>query len=415
MASPRLFLALALVCAAARADVSLAPLFADHAVLQRDKPARVWGHADPGEHVTVNFRGQAVEANAGADGSWAILLAPPAADASGADLVAAGRTSVTIHDVVTGEVWICAGRLAMDFRAANPRTAGSHRHERPPPAAVEPDPMIRTFFARSPADKTPNGAWAELSAEGNFAAGYFFARDIRRRLGIPVGIIESASDGASACAIRGVLWQGSGADAGRASDIRQHFGAMISAWRAQLGQGDVPFYWVQAGRMQASVDPTGEDWAYVREAQSRALTLPASGQAVTIDISDPDSTDPSPAQEIGHRLALIAKANAYGIPGDFSGPVFAGAVREGAAMRVSFKFADNGLTAADKPLQSFELAGADQKFHTATAAIAGNAVIVRSPEVPVPVAVRYAWRNAPEANLFNGAGLPAMPFRSDDW
>ena len=138
--------------------------------------------------------------------------------------------------------------------------------------------------------------------------------------------------------------------------------------------------------------------------------------AVAIDLGDPKNIHPHNKQEVGRRLALIAKEKVYGVTTDFSGPVFAAAERDGSAMRVSFAFADNGLaTAAAKPLQSFELAGADRKFHPATASIVRNTVLVQCPQVPAPVAVRYAWRNAPEANLYNGAGLPAAPFRSDDW
>jgi sialate O-acetylesterase len=137
--------------------------------------------------------------------------------------------------------------------------------------------------------------------------------------------------------------------------------------------------------------------------------------AVAIDLGDPKNIHPHNKQEVGRRLALLAKEEVYGVTADFSGPVFAAAERVGAAMRVSFTFADNGLTAGAKPLQSFELAGTDRKFYPATATIVRNTVLVQSPQVPAPVAVRYAWRDDPEANLYNGAGLPAAPFRSDDW
>src|SRR6185312_14168762 len=119
--------------------------------------------------------------------------------------------------------------------------------------------------------------------------------------------------------------------------------------------------------------------------------------------------------EVGRRLALIAKAKVYGITGDYAGPMFESAERGGSALRVHFRYADTGLTSADKPLQSFEVAGADRKFYPAAAAIAGATVVARAPEVPAPVAVRYAWRDYAEADLYNGAGLPAAPFRSDGW
>ena len=138
-------------------------------------------------------------------------------------------------------------------------------------------------------------------------------------------------------------------------------------------------------------------------------------RSVTIDIGEPDDIHPKNKQEVGRRLALIARAKVYEATVDFSGPVFSEARREGAEMRVFFSTGAEGLTAHNKPLQSFELAGADKVFRPALARIEGNTVVVFSKEVSEPVAVRYAWRNAPVANLFNSAGLPAAPFRSDEW
>jgi sialate O-acetylesterase len=162
-------------------------------------------------------------------------------------------------------------------------------------------------------------------------------------------------------------------------------------------------------------DPTGQTWAYLREAQAQALDLPNTGMAVAIDIGLPHDIHPKNKQEVGRRLALIAKAKVYGIPEDYSGPVFESARRQGGALRVSFRYAETGLTATGAPLMSFEVAGSDRIFHPATAAIDGTELVIRSPAVTQPVAVRYAWRNFPEGNLFNGTGLPAAPFRSDDW
>jgi sialate O-acetylesterase len=190
---------------------------------------------------------------------------------------------------------------------------------------------------------------------------------------------------------------------------------MITAWRSHFGQGDFPFYWVELASYKAPTDPTGESWAWLREAQTQTLRLPATGQALAIDIGDPENIHPANKQEVGRRLALMAKALVYGLSVDYSGPVFSRASVEGNAIRVHFDFADNGLTAGGKPLQSFTIAGANRKFHPASASISGSTVLVRSAEVPAPLAVRYAWQNAPEANLFNGAGLPATPFRSDNW
>ena len=172
---------------------------------------------------------------------------------------------------------------------------------------------------------------------------------------------------------------------------------------------------MQLANFTVVADPTGHAWAQLREAQAGALTLPATGLAVAIDIGDPKNIHPLNKLEVGRRLALLAKTQVYGIPGDFSGPVFASATVEPAAMRVHFTHAGTGLISANRPVQSLELAGADRIFHPATGKIERDTLLVSAPGVKVPVAVRYAWSNSPVANLFNGAGLPAVPFRSDDW
>ena len=515
---PALLACLLILPSVARADVSLAPLFTDHAVLQREKAVPVWGLANPGETVTVCFQGQTVAAAAGGDGRWMVWLSPLSADSSGSDLAVTGKKDTkTLHDVVVGEVWMCSGQSNMEFVVDDPLNATFRVQNADAEVAAAQWPLIRQFkvarrVAAAPVT-TARGSWISCSprtAREFTAVGYFFARDIFQRLGIPVGIIDStwggtvveswmspaalAGDPAFAIvgprwqkmqadyprakaeyeaavaewgrtvsaaraagqasftalikshaeprpphgfgpedpwtpsslfngminplapfALRGFLWYQGESNAEAASEHHRLFAAMITDWRAQFGQGDVPFYWVQLANYRYLRDPPGRKWAFLREAQAQALSLPSTGQAVSIDVGDPDNIHPRNKQEVGRRLALIARANVYGIAGDSSGPVFAGANAEGGAMRVRFRFADNGLTASGKPLQSFELAGADRRFHPALAAIAGDSVVVRSAEVPAPVAVRYAWSNAPEANLFNGSGLPAAPFRSDTW
>jgi sialate O-acetylesterase len=460
-------LAFAVLAPAAGAAPQLAPLFRDHAVLQREKPVPVWGTAVPGEHVSVSFAGQSVGATAGTDGHWIAVLAPLATNPIGSDLTVAGKQTVVVHDVVVGEVWLCSGQSNMEF-AVNDNGLGSHVENAAAEVASARYPLIRQFKVARCASPAPldlaGGDWrlCTPATAGSFTAvGYFFARDIYGRIGVPVGIINSSwsgtpieawmspaalaafpgfsnghtAGGASGSvdpwvpssvfngmihpllpyAIRGVLWYQGESNVGRAASYAVQFPALIASWRAHFGCGDVPFFWVQLANFKAAADGRGDQWAFLREAQSRALALPATGQAVAIDIGEPGNLNPRNKQEVGRRLALIAKAEVYSISVDYSGPVFSRAEVDGAAMRVHFMFTGEGLTASGKPLQSFELAGADRVFHPATAVIEGDSVVVRSPWVRQPVAVRYAWANAPDANLFNGAGLPAAPFRSDDW
>jgi sialate O-acetylesterase len=215
-------------------------------------------------------------------------------------------------------------------------------------------------------------------------------------------------------AFRGVLWYQGESNAGRAAEYRALFPAMITQWRRTWSRGDFPFYFVQLANYRVPSDATGQTYAFLREAQAQTLALPATGMAVTIDIGDPDNIHPGNKQEVGRRLAQMAAAQTYGQGGEFSGPVFASATREGATWRVKFIHAD-GLGARGGPIKGFTLAGIDRVFHPADARIEGDSLVLSAAAVPEPVAVRYAWANAPVATLGNAAGLPAAPFRTDAW
>jgi sialate O-acetylesterase len=154
----------------------------------------------------------------------------------------------------------------------------------------------------------------------------------------------------------------------------------------------------------------------VREQQAKILSLPNTGLAVTIDVGDPDNVHPKNKEPVAQRLALIALAKTYREKVQYAGPVYQSMKVEGSVIRLRFSQTGGGLAVKDGPLQWFEIAGADQHFVPAEAAIEGDTVVVRSAQVPAPVAVRYAWANYPDgANLYNAAGLPAGPFRTDDW
>ncbi len=214
--------------------------------------------------------------------------------------------------------------------------------------------------------------------------------------------------------IRGAIWYQGESNAGRYAEYRDLFPAMINGWRREFGQGDFPFYWVQLAefRAQGSRDTT---WAFLREAQSMTLALPATGQAVILDVSDVHDIHPGDKRTVGRRLARLALNRTYGHEVVDSGPVFAGAEFDGETVRVNFSHTARGLRTTAVEVRGFELAGEDRNFFPAAATLSGSSVVLSSEDVPAPVAIRYAWRNAPEATLSNGAGLPAAPFRTDDW
>jgi sialate O-acetylesterase len=528
--SSLLVLMLCGVAGRARAEITLAPLFTDRVVLQRDKVVPIWGKATAREKVTLTFAGQTRQATPGPDGHWLVFLDPMPAMNEGGELVVTGSNSITLRDVVVGEVWLCSGQSNMEWPVSRVADA-------PKEIAAANFPLVRHVriehvVADMPADTVSTGAGWQTStpetAGGFTAAGYFFARELYQKLGVPIGLVHSSwggtpieswmspaalagnpafsvvatrwqqalvdyptrktvydteiaewtraeagakttalatpavapktktaaaarIDAAAAqreClrqhprprpprgpgdpwtpsglfngminpllpyALRGMLWYQGESNAERAAEYQALFGTMITSWRAHFAQGDLPFYWVNLANFDVAGDATKRTYAFLREAQTKTLELPNTGQALAIDIGDPKDIHPTNKQEVGRRLALLAKNRVYGLTIDDTGPTFAGAERHGAAMRVRFTHAGGGLVAHEKPPQALEIAGADRVFHPAEGAIEREMLVVTSARVREPVAVRYAWTNAPEANLYNGAGLPAVPFRSDDW
>jgi sialate O-acetylesterase len=241
-------------------------------------------------------------------------------------------------------------------------------------------------------------------------------------------------------AVRGVIWYQGESNTGRAYQYRKSFPLMINDWRKRWGRGEIEFLWCQLanfGPKSASPDQTN-GWAELREAQYRTLQLPHTGQAVLIEQGEELDVHPREKREAGMRLARIALACSYGKDISYSGPLLAGAALQGSSIKLKFAHIDGGLvarplpatykprsTAPDiKPLsvnspgsevQGFVICGKDRKWVWASAKIEGDTVVVSSPEVRDPVAVRYAWGTNPTCNLFNGAGLPASPFRTDEF
>ncbi len=495
--------ALALSAVSALADITLAPLFRDGAVLQRDQPLVVWGRAAAAEKVEVKFRGQSASAITGADGRWRVTLTAEKASSVPSELVATGANTVVVKDVLVGDVWLCSGQSNMAMLVRNSNDA-----EREIAAANLP--LIRQFkvptavSARRAEDVAASWVACTPATAGGFsAAAFFFARDLHKRYAVPIGIINSAwggtqiegwiseatlkelpaaaaifdrwqkrlSDypaalaaheksvatweqekaGAQAAgrafkrgkgkapegpnsrwmpggmynamiaplvpyAVKGVLWYQGEANAERHAEYASLFGALIKQWRADFCQ-PLPFFFVQLANFERGEGNKGTTWAFQREAQARVLTLPSTGMAVTIDIGDPKDIHPKNKQEVGRRLALQARRHAYGERIESDGPVFAAARPEGGALRVTFARSPalRLEPARGDGRVAFEIAGADKVFVAAEAVVDGRTLLVRAPGVPEPVAVRYAWRNSPDARLFNAAGLPAAPFRSDRW
>lgn len=487
-----------------QAEVTLASPFTDHAVLQREIPVPIWGYGAAGEKITVCFRGQTAETTTDAQGRWSIRLKPMSAEASGADLFISGQNSITLHDIVVGEVRLASGQSNMEWPLSLARDAKAE-------IAGAGLPLVRHLKIEHtpsdiPTDSVKTSGWqvASPGTAGSFTAvGYFFARELSTRLNVPVGIIHSSWGGTPIeswlnerilkstrawprfekdweealkvfpqkkaeyaeldrawqkaneesrmtgkpnplpwphppvgpgtayapgglfngmivplipYALRGALWYQGESNVGRPAEYAELFPAMIQNWRKSWGQDEFAFLFVQLPNY-ANHNPAGRAWAELRDAQNAALKLRGVGEAITIDVGDAENLHPTNKKPVGERLAWVAESEVYKIGGvEGSGPLFASAQREGAAMRINFTHG-KGLIAkvqADSPT-GFEIAAADKVFHAANAVVENETVVISSPDVKEPVAVRYAFTNNPPVSLYNAAGLPAAPFRTDDW
>ena len=458
-----------------RGDVRLAPLFTSDMVLQRGRPIRIWGTAEPGEDVRVAIADKTDTARANDRGDWLVEL--PVIDAGESlSLRVEGKNTVVLENVIIGDVWLCSGQsnMAWPLHACNAK----------PDIAAATFPRIRRIKIKNVtapepvADVTADTPWQVCTPEtaGGFTGlGFYFAREISTQTGVPIGILDCAWNGtrierwigrnAAAAVpelardlatrggagwsdihnamvwplarfpIMGVLWYQGESNANEGDIYFHKMRALIGGWRSEWGRDDLPAYFVQlTSHGKPNPEPAGGDGCVrVREAQRKALSIPRTGMAVTIDtVSQKEALanlHPSNKHDVGVRLARWALARDYGrADTEPSGPLFRSMQVEGDRIRIAFEHVGEGLMIGSKagrepvvedaagPLRRFAIAGADRTWAWAEATIDGDTVVVSSPDVKEPVAVRYAYSGNPEgANLYNRAGLPASPFRTDSW
>ena len=467
--------------------LELASVFSDHMVLQRNLPVPVWGTAKPGDTITVELASQSVapinaattvSAKADVSGKWRIDLIPLKASAEPMSMrvtSAMGDPEKVVVDVLVGEVWVASGQSNMEWPLYKCLDGAATK-------AGSGDSQLRLLTI--PSGKSTTGprsnmliqyngkpsVWRISSPDHvhNFSGvAYYFARDLRKALGVPVGVIYQAMGGTTCrawsprsaftgdpalekyladwnakiagwngefgsdpaadvnrpmvlydamiapvqpYAIQGVIWYQGESDCGDALNFRRLFPSLIKSWRREWGGREFPFLFVQ---LAPQVGWTPE----LREAQLQTWqTVPQTSMVVTTDVGpeDPKDFHPPNKEPVGARLALAARALVYGENIEYSGPIFESCQAENGRVIVRFTHGTGGLKAGDgKPLRGFAVSGADGAFVEAQAVIERDTVVVSSPAVPTPTAVRYGWANVPNCNLANGEGLPASPFRGN--
>lgn len=471
-------LVLGLLVAFARADVACPVIFSDHMVLQRERPVAIWGTAAADEQVTVEFSNQRKTAKASADGKWRVDLDALPASKEPRLLTVRGNNTLRFVDVLVGEVWFCSGQSNME-KQLGPRKGQKPTDNFEEATRQASHPLLRLFQVphySKPSDKILGLRWVActpetVTATEFSAAGYYFGAELLAKLDVPVGLIHSSYGGTMIEAwtpreafehtpelaplltkpyqawvkgvqatelfntmvapyvpytLRGFLWyQGeSNLMAGDTAVYTLKLRTLIENWRTAWTAPDAPFYYVLIAPFRYSPrdkDParlTTEALPLFWEAQvATAKIVPHTGFVVTTDIGNPKDIHPTNKRDVGLRLASLALAETYSKPNAFAqSPHLLSHEIIGSKIRLHFAPAGTGLKSRDgKPLDHFLIADADKNFLPASAMIDGDTVVVSSPDVAKPVAVRFAWSETANPNLVNSAGLPAIPFRTDDW
>ena len=455
--------------------LKLNELFTNHMVLQQNEKVTIWGLYTPGEEVTVSGNwGKEATTTTDDNGNWTLPLPTPEAGGPYTVNIVTNDSTVTINDVMIGEVWLASGQSNMEMPVKGwPPNDTINNSEKE--VANANYPGIRMFtviktFSLEPLD-TLVGQWEVASPEtaGEFSAtAYFFARRLHQELNIPIGIIHSSWGGTVAEAwtsksqlkklgdfnkdieifedsslltrpnilklhqnlptvlyngmihpiipftIKGAIWYQGEANVGRAEQYKKLFPAMIEDWRAKW-DNEFPFYFVQIAPYQYhhSPDVSLDKSHKLRDAQRQSLKTKNTGMAVTMDIGNFTNIHPANKQEVGARLAGLALANDYGKQLVASGPLYKSFEKSENKLILDFDYKGTGLMAKGS-LSEFEIAGADKKYVSAVAKIVDNKVQVFAAFIAQPEYTRYAWRDNGIATLFNKEGLPASSFTTEE-
>jgi sialate O-acetylesterase len=469
----RLLLCVLLIPVFSHAQPVLPAFFSDNMVLQQQSNVAIWGKAKAGDRIEIitSWNRKKYTAQTGSDGKWKTSVSTPAAGGPYEIRISNGKPRI-LHNVLIGEVWLCSGQSNMEMPMKGyrdqPILGGNDA------VFNSANDQIRLFTVPRSIklqlqDTVKSSAWQSANSESvaNFSAtAYYFGRILQQRLKIPIGLVHISYGGSNAEAwmnenslkefpeikiaplsdsakvnnrsattlyngmvgpflgygIRGVIWYQGESNQDRPDQYEKLFPAMVKFWREQAGQGDFPFYYVQIAPynygLAASNNSGGKyNSAYLRDAQRKALRkIPNSGMAVVMDIGEETSIHPANKEAGGKRLAYLALNKTYGQKGfGYTSPMYDSMTIAGNIATIKFTDVPNGLTSFGKPLTQFEIAGADKYWRPAKATISRGTILVSSPDVKEPVAVRYAFKDFIIGELYSTEGFPVSSFRTDEW
>lgn len=468
-----LFTCLLVSYTAAKAQVKLASLFTSNMVLQQQSNVPVWGWDNAGATVTVttSWNKKSYKTKVNATGKWLVKVATQVYGGPYTVTVSDGNT-IKLNNVLIGEVWLCGGQSNMEIPMkgykSQPITGSLDAILRSSNNNIRIYTVPRASVTEVQENSKP-AEWHVASPEfvANFSAtGYYFGKLLNDMLHVPIGLISDCYSGSSAEAwldadglkdfpeikvpaktdsikaasrtpttlfngmlnpvvgygIKGCIWYQGESNHEKPDQYEKLFPAVVKRWRDLWQQGEFPFYFVQIAPYDYTQLPpynAGGKYnsAYLRDAQRKSVNvIPNSAMAVLLDVGEQTTIHPPRKQQAGERLAYLALAQTYGIKGfEYASPLYKAITIEGSRAIIRFDHAENGLTSFNKPMQYFEIAGKDKMFYPAQAAISGSTVVVSSPLVKEPVAVRYAFKDFLTGDLFGTNGLPASSFRTDDW
>jgi sialate O-acetylesterase len=474
-----LFISLLLVFAAQLdAKIVLPAILGDNMVIQQQSHVKLWGNAkkETKVTVTVSWNGNVYSVNSDDKGDWSIEFQTPAASNTPFKISITDGEETILKNILIGEVWFCSGQSNMEMPVkgfpGQPVkgafdvlvNAGADTPIRLFTTDSEAGQWVRQFSKQPQSDC--KGRWMEHTPENvanSSAVGYYFARSVQSALNVPVGIIVSTWGGSkveawmsrealepfsteidlaflnnkeevknptqtpvvlynakiaplTGFAIRGFLWYQGESNRGNPDLYAQLMPAFVKDLRAKWKLGDFPFYFVQIAPFNYDgVERTSA--ARLREVQEQNMRdIPRSGMVTTMDIGDPLLIHPSDKETVGKRLAYWALADTYKkLDFGYAPPAYKAMEIEDNAVIVSFNNAEQGICPTKTELRGFEIAGEDKIFLPATAVEKGGKIVVSSEKIPNPVAVRYLYKNFAEASVFNVYGIPAAPFRTDNW